>query len=121
MALATTHTDNKSSLKNALSQSSEQGASLLFTCPMLTAVSAATYSSRLSRSTAHVVWKLYCGSQHNQLAAVSAQQLFIPPLTILSKRPVYDSIHIHKAAKNKSTLGSAATNQQFNLKYTNMT
>ena len=76
---------------------------------------------RLSRSTAHVVWKLYCGSQHNQLAAVSAQQLFIPPLTILSKRPVYDSIHIHKAAKNKSTLGSAATNQQFNLKYTNMT
>ena len=31
-------------IQNALSQSSEQGASLLFTCPMLTAVSWAMYS-----------------------------------------------------------------------------
>ena len=31
-------------IQNALSQPSEQGVSLLFTCPMLTAVSAATYS-----------------------------------------------------------------------------
>ena len=87
----------------------------LMWCPVI------SHPGRLSRSTAHVVWKLYCGSQHYVPAAISAQQLSIPHLTILSKRPVDDSIHIYKTAKNKSTLGSAATNQQLKLKCTKMT
>ena len=52
-------------IQNALSQSSEQGVSLLFTCPMLTAVNLAMYSGGCTLCNLNQIESYHNSSKHS--------------------------------------------------------